>query len=162
MWNRLLHGRVGSPESSSSSNPGCSWMNAPPPPPRYETFSMRMPNGTPELCGSWVDLNKLVSRQGCPVWVHAWLYAQSWIKVQELSSQGAASGTRHHLCCLTPMPLTRLYHLTYNIFPPRLIMLGSSSVPNQHQMEQLAKITGSSCNTSKPQSCQEQWIRVCR
>jgi len=37
-------------------------MNAPPPPPRFKTFSMRMPNGTPELCGSWVDLNKLVSR----------------------------------------------------------------------------------------------------
>ena len=25
-WNHLLHGRVGLPESSSSSNPGCSWM----------------------------------------------------------------------------------------------------------------------------------------
>jgi len=43
-------------------------------------------NGTPELCGSWVDLSKLVSRWGCPVWAHAWLYAQSWIKVRELGS----------------------------------------------------------------------------
>ena len=58
--------------------------DAPPPPPLR--FQNVLPNGTSELCGSWVDLNKLVSRQGCPVWAHAWLYAQSWIKVQELSS----------------------------------------------------------------------------
>src|SRR4051812_3797648 len=38
-------------------------MNAPPSPPLSKTFSMRMSNGTPELCDSWNLLGKLVARE---------------------------------------------------------------------------------------------------
>ena len=71
-------------------------------------------NGTPELCGSWVDLSKLVSRQrtivGPRVVVRSVLDQGTRTRVI-----GAASGTKHHTCGLPPKPKQVYYtspHLT--------------------------------------------------